>query len=182
MSKRSVFPALSRAIETFIPIQLSGSPLSIWHDYLDLLRFTVTPLVEQLRTEQLITWYCFLVHNRTSGVPTHASDNNLYVHLRMAPAKGVTLKTLKKHLPSACKMTRRVPQPVPQALDRANVTAFTGGSVREGWKVLGDSSEWVLRMLGVHDQKNRIPVENVSQFLHYVGNQLLVQMVRIPMP
>ena len=49
-------PALSRAIETFIPVRLSTSAtaVTVWQDYLDVLRTTVAPLVTELYGDVLI--------------------------------------------------------------------------------------------------------------------------------
>jgi hypothetical protein len=177
-------PALSRGVETFIPIPLppDATPIAIWESYLELLRSKVAPLLQGLIKKRQINWYSFLVHNRQSGVPTKDSDNGLYVHIRMVPSKGITLKRLRPQLPSVCLMTRRIRQPIPNALDNANVNALIGSTAAEGWRVLGESSEWVLRMLQAHRPNAPIPVNNVAQFLHYLGNQLFVRTVGIPMP
>lgn len=174
-------PVLSRGIETFIPIPLPpyATRIAVWQEYLELLRSMVAPLVQRLMESGQITWYSFLIHNRESGVPTHESDNGLYVHLRMVPERRVTLKRLKPQLPSMCLMTRRIPQPVPNTLDKVDVSALVAGSAAEGFRVLGESSEWVLRMLQAHRSNMRIPRDNVEQFLHYIANQLFVTEVDI---
>jgi hypothetical protein len=72
--------------------------------------------------------------------------------------------------------------PNPPSLDKVDIRALSNGQVEEGWKILGESSEWVLRMLDAHDPGKPIPRPNVAQFLHYIGNQLLVEAVGIRMP
>ncbi len=79
-------PNVESIIETFIPIQVSkdATSLQVWQNYLDMLRSVVAPLVRDLTQKGVIHWYCFLVHDRESGVPTSKEDDRLYVHLRMA--------------------------------------------------------------------------------------------------
>jgi hypothetical protein len=177
-------PNLERVIETFIPIGVSKEAVSqqFWQDYLHLLRSVVAPLVRDLRGKGAIDWYCFLVHDRESGVPTSADDEKSYVHLRMSLTKTSDEAEFIKGLPSFCRFSRRMSFPNPSSLDRVDIQALAQGQVEQGWKILGESSEWVLKMLDAHDPGKPIPRQNVVQFLHYLGNQLLVDAVEIRMP
>ena len=177
-------PNLERMIETFIPIGVSKEAISpqFWQDYLHLLRSVVAPLVRDLRARGAIDWYCFLVHDRESGVPTSADDEKPYVHLRMSLTKTSDEAEFIKGLPPFCRFSRRMSFPNPPSLDKVDIQALANGQVEEGWKILGESSEWVLKMLDAHDPGKPIPRPNVAQFLHYIGNQLLVEAVGIRMP
>jgi hypothetical protein len=127
-----------------------------------------------------ITWYGFLVHDKASGVPT--MDEHMYVHLRMCLARSVDPTLFMKQLPSFCQFTRKVHPPSSQSLDTCDVRFFKNSRVEHGWKILGDSSAWALDLLDAHDPKKPVPIQNVAQLLHYLGNQLLVSVVDIPMP
>lgn len=89
---------------------------------------------------------------------------------------------LASQLPPFCKMTRKMPVAQRDRLDNNDVQAFKEQNVEWGWRVLGEGSEWVLRMLESHDPAVRIPPQNVEQLLHYVGNSLLISAVGIRMP
>ena len=52
-----------------------------------MLRSVAAPLVRGLTQKEVIYWYCFLVHDSKSGVPTSKEDDRPYVHLRMALRK-----------------------------------------------------------------------------------------------
>ena len=95
-------PNVESIIETFIPIQVSkdATSLQVWQDYLDMLRSAVAPLVRDLTQRGAINWYCFLVHNWKSGVPTSRDDDRLYVHLRMALTKASNEAEFINQLPS----------------------------------------------------------------------------------
>jgi hypothetical protein len=177
-------PNIERIIETFIPIQVptDATSLQIWQNYLDMLRSVVAPLVRDLTQKGAINWYCFLVHDRKSGVPTGQEDDKLYVHLRMSLVKATHEAEFINQLPSFCYFSRKMTMPDPPSLDNVNIQFLARGRVEEGWKILGESSEWVLKMLDAHDPGKQVPPQNVAQFLHYLGNQLLIKAVQIRMP
>jgi hypothetical protein len=177
-------PNVERMIETFIPIEVSkeAPSIEVWQNYLNMLRSVVAPLVRDLTQKGAINWYCFLVHGRESGVPTSQEDDGAYVHLRMALATVSNEAEFIKQLPSFCRFSRKMSVPNPPSLDHVDIQSLAKGQVEQGWKVLGESSEWVLKMLAAHDPSKQIPRQNVAQFLHYIGNQLLVDFVQIRMP
>lgn len=177
-------PRLSQLVETFIAIPIApGVPaVAVWQDYLDLLRKEVVPLRARLIRQKKIGWFGFLIHNRASGVPTAPSDNGNYIHLRLSPKAGVTPAMLMALLPPSCKMTRRVQQPVPNTMDSMDVSSLKRQSVRHAWHLLGEASEWTLRILEAHTAGKPVPVQNVAQLLHYLGNGLFTSVVGVPMP
>ncbi len=177
-------PNLGTIIETFIPIPVlvNATRIHLWQDYMDLLRAKVIPIVNDLRDRDVINWYCFLVHNRQSGVPTTDTDQGFYVHLRLGLTENAAERQLISELPSYCMMTRRMPVPTSGSLDNIQIDALRNGEVEYGWRILGEGSEWILKMLGDHDERARIPPQNAGQFLHYIGNALFTRMVQIPMP
>ncbi len=177
-------PNLNSAIETFIPIPTSNDApaIAVWQNYLLLLRSHVAPLVRGLTKDGVINWYSFLVHGRQSGVPTSADDDGFYIHLRMTLADSISENELISKIPNYCLMTRRMEVTNPHSLDTVDINFLTDSRVEIGWKILGESSEWVLQLLDSHDPQKQIPPQNVAQFLHYLGNQLFVRAVQIPMP
>src|SRR5208283_2729129 len=102
-------PNLERIVETFIPIQVAkdATAVQVWQDYLDMLRSVVAPLVRDLTQKGTINWYCFLIHNWESGVPTRRDDDKLYVHLRMALTKASNEEEFINQLPSFCHFSRK---------------------------------------------------------------------------
>lgn len=177
-------PNLNSVIETFIQIELSDDvpAIAIWQNYLALLRSHVAPLVRSLLKEGIINWYSFLVHGRQSGVPTSEADDGKYLHLRMALTNPAAEDELVRRLPDYCVMTRKMEVPNLASLDAIDISFLADSRVELGWKILGESSEWVLQLLDSHDPQKSVPPQNVAQFLHYLGNQLFVRVVQIPMP
>ena len=142
-------PNLGRVIETFIRIERreEATAIQVWQDYLHLLRSKVAPLVGHLLNTGIIDWYSFLVHNRASGVPTSEHDFDYYVHLRMGLTDTSSESDLIEQLLSWCQMTQKMRIPHPPSLDSVDVQSLNNGKVEQGWKALGEVSEWVLNML-----------------------------------
>lgn len=86
--------------ETFIRI----SPA----DFCDVLRFKAKPMIFQLRDKGTIEWFCFLIHDKKSGVPTSPDDNNAYVHIRVALRENAEPNDFLKSLPDYCVLTRKI--------------------------------------------------------------------------
>ena len=142
-------PDITRMVETFIRIDVRADLVATWQRYLNLLRLVVAPLIRELMRDRLIDWYSFLVHGRQSGVPTTEEDDGVYIHLGMALAPGIDVASLLDRLPASCVMTRPMPMPNRASLDTIDIQSLTGAKVEWGWRVLGESSEWVLNDAGV---------------------------------
>ncbi len=150
--------------------------------YFATLRTVVSPLVQRLMAEGVINWYAFLVHGRSGGVPATPEDPRSYVHLRLALAGGATEADLLSRLPSECRMTQPMTIAEPPSLDGVKIERLAGQDVRQGWKLLGGASAWVLNFVEAHDADQPIPRINVAQLYHYPGNQLMVRTVGILAP
>jgi hypothetical protein len=175
-----VVPDLSRLIETYIRI---GHPsVHLWAPYLDLLRFQVAPLVTTLRKQGHIGWYSFLVHDRTSGVPTTEGDHDCFIHLCLELVGPATLDHVVAALPRACLFTRVHGQVSPESIYPADASSFCEPQLPKAWALIGATSEWTLDFLASHQSNRPIPIQNVAQFLHYLGNQFMVGATIIPMP
>jgi hypothetical protein len=167
-------PDLSRLVETYLRIGPPPADSRLWVVYVDLLRFRVAPLVGSLRKEQLIGWYSFLVHDRSSGVPTEEADQDLFVHLCLELLGSTSFKQLHDALPKECLFTR-VHGPIDaQTISPADAGSFMQPELPRAWSLIGATSEWTLDFLVSHRGDRPIPTQNVAQFLHYLGNQLMV--------
>lgn len=156
------------------------SATAYWSCYMDILRTKVIPLIDVLKAKRIINWYSFLVHDRESGVPTTAKDKMPYVHLRFELAAEQELDDLKKKLPDYCVMTRRMPPP--GDMSGVDFSRIEQSDLALGWKILGESSEWVLEMVRAQKRGKKVSIQNVNQFLHYIGNQTQGVVVGIRMP
>jgi len=106
---------------------------------MNLLRTKVIPTIDDLNAKKLINWYCFLVHDRSSGVPTTLDDNLPYVHLRFELPDLSKEDDFKNNLPDYCSMTRRMSPPTD--MSGVDKTGLKNEDLNLGWKILGESSE-----------------------------------------
>ena len=144
-------PNFSQLYETFIRIDPASNPI-------DLLRFQIRPLINRLRDERLINWYCFLIHNRESGVPTSADDRNAYFHLRFDLKKSTNKIDF---LPDYCVMTRKVDRTRIESITGVDKSLLKDNQIEEAWKIIG----------AVFCTISPVP----SQFLHFFFNMVSVR-------
>ncbi|MFA6601197.1 MAG: hypothetical protein WC352_04695 [Candidatus Omnitrophota bacterium] len=154
-------PAPDRAFETFIKINPGD-------DCLQVLGQKVKPLIEELTLTKKIGWYCFLVHDRNSGVPTAPDDDSSYWHLRLELAPQIEPEALASSLPSYCLMTRKIF--FGDEIGGIDKNLLKNGNVMDAWRILGEQSEWMLRMLDIHTGEGLPLRRQVAQFLHYFAN------------
>jgi hypothetical protein len=173
-------PNLSRVVETFVPCCDSREAVRLWEAYFCFLRRTVSPIVRQLQRDAMVGWFSFLVHDCASGVPCPPEDTRFFIHLRLELLGEGRIADLD--LPPTCLYTRIMPSVDERSLGSAHVSALVEPSVPNGWALLGLSSEWVLQLAERHKDNVSMPHQNVAQFLHYLGNQLLIRATTIPMP
>ena len=158
-------PDLDRMWETFIRIESSlDLPSSI--------RIRVYPTILGLRQKEIIDWYCFLIHNRKSGVPTTEDDDSAYLHIRFSLRKDINPKDV---LPDYCVMTRKVkPKAVAnisisqtEVMDKSKIK---DEKIEKAWRIIGEQSEWLLNLLDIYKEDARITPKQVLPFLHYFAN------------
>lgn len=177
-------PNTEMVVETFIPVPITSqvTTLQLWQQYVSILRTKVSPLVKNLKGSKLISWYSFLLHNRASGVPSTPDDVGLYIHLRVELAPFIQENQVRKALPDYCQMTRIMPGPHPHPISGLDASFMKDGDIAQAWKVLGESSEWVLSMLDAHAPDQDLPLQHLAQFLHFIGNQVMASSLGIPTP
>lgn len=167
-------PNLNRMWETFIRI---GLPSAFSHErFYHMARFMVHHTASDLENKKIIDWFCFLIHNRDSGqIPTSHDDNNLYFHIRVSLREGVRSEEFLDSLPKYCVMTREVKR---ERVDHISIgknvfidtSLFRKEKIEEAWRILGEQSEWFLKMLDTFKENIKITPLQVGPFLHYYSN------------
>lgn len=160
-------PDLSQMWETFIKMS--------WEDirlgrHVNILRFKISPMVSWLKDNGVINWYCFLIHDRGSGVPTTEDDDNPYFHIRFALEKDVESDEFLLSLPNYCIMTRKMERNQVESISGIDKSLLKNEEIEEAWRIIGEQSEWLLEMLNIHKEDADIPLQHVAQFLHFFAN------------
>lgn len=156
-------PDLASVYETFVRLPTRVD----YSGYYEFLRTEIAPLLEELTTAGIVGWYSFLLHTHSQGVPTSSDDPSFYVHLRLEAPSVHSVDELIQRLPPTCLWTRSASN-----IDNPKWTHIPGTmSPSNYWRVLGEASEWVLRMIKAHTNDAPVPGRNVAQFVHYIHNQ-----------
>jgi hypothetical protein len=165
-------PNIDRMWETFIKIPNENNIIR-FDALFNTIRCKVSEIITQLKNEGSINWYCFLIHNQSSGVPTTQDDKNPYFHIRMA------LDENYKHgfpnLPEYCLMTRKIKRKWVENISITqelvfDVSLFKHESIEEVWRIIGEQSEWLLRTFDAYKENVIIPPIHIIEFLHYYSN------------
>ena len=168
-------PNLNRTWETFIKIGLPNEvPLAKFYH---MIRTNVYPTISDLKQKGIIDWYCFLVHDRKSGVPTTEDDDNLYFHIRFSLKKEINSKDF---LPKYCVMTRKVKLEwvTDISITKTEVmdkSLFKNGEIEEAWRIIGEQSEWLFSLLDIYKEDVKITRKQILPFLHYYANMTQLQ-------
>jgi hypothetical protein len=127
-------------------------------DVLHAMRYNVMPLITRMKP----FWYCFLVHDRASGVPTKAGDTNLYIHLR---AQFESKKKIK--FPSSWEMTREIE--LPKEIAGVDMRVMPP---KMAWDLLHLQSELFLHILAFNRPGSDpfTVLKHTRQFLHFFAN------------
>ena len=165
-------PDLDRIWETFVRLQIEPRrtlPDSIFNT----VRTRISPLIS--RIDELIDWYCFLVHGKKSGVPTAENDGNAYFHIRVSLKQNAKPDDFLESLPTYCLMTRKVEREWVKDISIGEGTKFDTSllkdqKIEEVWRIIGEQSEWLLNMLSIYRDDIQIPLQHIGQWFHYFFN------------
>lgn len=166
-------PNLDKMWETFIRIPTENGQIR-YSVLFDIIRFRISPLILHLKNNGIINWYCFLIHDRNSGVPTTPDDKSAYFHVRMAIKKTGEFDTTK-YIPDYCVMTRRIDRKLvehisitPEIIFDTSLLKHEG--IEEIWRIIGEQSAWLLETLNAYKEDIDIPPLHITEFLHYYSN------------
>jgi hypothetical protein len=170
-------PDLDRLWETFI--RFSWSDLSSG-GHIGLIRDKVASTISVLKAKGNVGWYCFVIHDKNSGVPTSEDDDYLYFHIVFSLEKRINPVDV---LPIYCVLTRKVDSEDAKSISVNNsgaefdVSLFKDESIEEVWRLIGEQSEWLLNLLSAFKENVNIPASYIKRFLnHYTDMTALVMM------
>jgi hypothetical protein len=153
-------PDLSRVIETSVPI-----PSLEFGACLGQLRLDVLPHIRKLQAGGQLRWFSFLIHPASQLLDGDPDDRTPVIHIRLEPTDDLDTDQFIALLPS------HFDRPVLRALseiDGLDPSILCDGDWAHGWRLVGESSDWVLTLLENH-QATPTP-QQVVQFLHYITN------------
>jgi len=167
-------PDLNQMWETFIKIPTDDNRVGFSLLYNNI-RSKIYPMISRLEDNDMINWYCFLIHDRNSGVPTSEDDKKPYFHIRFTLKKDVDPSKFQDSLPNYCVMTsKRKRRPI-ESIAGIDKSLLKNEEIEEAWRIIGEQSEWFLEMLNIHKEGVDIPPQQIAQFLHFYANMTQLQ-------
>ena len=152
--------------ESFVEIKSCGT-CHAQQDVLKTLSDEIVPVVSNLELSKIVRMYCFLIHDRKSGVPT--KKKGAFVHIRFWLEKGVMPSQLKKNLTKSFTMTRKVNESKLREINGLDMSKLQVKS-DSAWILISNQSRWVVSMIVHHKQ---LPSrQHRRQFLHYLSNMV----------
>ncbi len=167
---------MNRMWETFI--RFSWNELSSGA-HIGLIRDKVGYTISMLKAKGNVDWYCFWIHDRSTGVPTSSDDGYLYFHIRFE---------LKKHVnpvdivPIYCIMTRKVEREwvslfsIDDKSTPFDISLLRHSSVEEVWRLIGEQSEFLLNLLDSFKDNANIPASHIRRFLNHFTDMTAMPM------
>lgn len=150
--------------ETFVRFSWEDVPLG---RHIAIIREKIFPLISRLENEEIINWYCFLIHDGKHGVPTNENDKNPYFHIRFALIKDIDPKNF---LPDYCVLTRKIEVGWVEEITGIDKPLLKNEEIEEAWRIIGEQSEWLSRTLDIFKSDVDIPLRDIGQFLHFYAN------------
>lgn len=163
-------PDLDQLWETFIKIPTEDDTINLNNIY-NTIRSKIYPMISRLRNSGILNWYCFLIHNRHSGVPTSEDDDNPYFHIRLELEKNINPNDF---LPSYCVMTRMIRRKQVESIAGIDKSLLKNEEIEEAWRIIGEQSEWLFELFNIYREDAEIPPEQIGQFLHFYANMTCV--------
>lgn len=163
-------PDLEQMWETFIRIPVEGGTIHL-DDVYNAIRTKISPLIVGLRGDGVLNWFCFLIHNRQSGVPASEGDDSPYFHIRLEFKRDILPSNV---LPSYCIMTRKIHRKEVESISGINKSLLKNEEIEEAWRMIGEQSEWLLELFNIHREGADMPPEQIGQFLHFFANMTCI--------
>ncbi len=161
-------PNLENVWEVFVKL---GLPQNVTiPQVFNTIRSKLSPMLQGLKKDQTIKWYCFLIHgSRKTG------DPNLFFHIRLEPKDEINDKAqINNILPDYCEKEMTAlfmdVEGNSQEINGIDKNLLKNGEIEEAWRILGEQSEWLMNMLNIYKDNVEIPIGQITQFMHFYLN------------
>jgi hypothetical protein len=159
-------PKLDMIVDTYIRIKDRNL-----QQYISQLRTELIPEIRKLEREEAIIWYAFLVHDYKELGGRVPPTDDWFIHLRLGLDKGADIEKFISELP------KHFEKPIKKGY--SSVDGIDGNILKNkdwayAWKVHGEASEWILRMIESHSDDAEIHIRQIIQFMHFITNPLSI--------
>ena len=143
-----------------------------WENAMFILINKLIPVITILQEKCGAEWYCYLIHNNQNGLSI-PNNNGLQFHLRFENSNNLSIDQVKSFLPEYCLMLQKIDKPLTE-ISGINNSLLKGNDIALAWKVIGESCEWIIKMLLIHNTEgineiSKLP-DQILQFQHFITN------------
>lgn len=122
----------------------------------DTIRYEMSK-ISDLHKNGEVNWYYFTIKG---------DNQNLYFDIRFTTDKN----NPNEFLPKSCINTRKIPPD--RKISDVEIALLLNEDATEGWRIVGDQSEFVIRLVRAHKEEIEIPNDQIMQFIHFFMNPL----------
>jgi len=156
-------PDLSQIVETHVPLEAYDMI-----NCLNQLRRDVLPQIRRLQADGHLRWFSFLMHTADQLLEhENYDDSTPVIHIRLEPSPGLDIKRFIEQIQSP--FVKPVPRPL-GPISGPDVSLLAEGEWAHAWRIIGESSEWILCFLEAHP--GDVTSSQLTQFLHYISNPM----------
>jgi hypothetical protein len=158
-------PDLGRVMEAYVPVKA----VEFGPEYLGQMRSDIVAPLRDLRAKGLIGWYGFLLHGCPQNLVSSATADAC-VHLLLERGPGVDPEEFRAKAPP---QFRNIDGSGPSNIAGLDRAQLKDSDWTYAWKLIGQSSAWVVELLSTHGDSTISP-EQLVQFMHYITNPLFL--------
>lgn len=155
--------------ETFVPLKRCFCCKQNEKVWVTVQKYVIPKMIELEECGVVFRW-CFLIHNKESGVPT--ASNKLFVHIRAELTPDVSHGRFVNFLGPRFYMTRRIVEGKMDQIAGLNLDRITGRE-EEAWSLLCTQTQFAVKLLGAY--KKTPKAREIGQWLHYFSNMFLME-------
>jgi hypothetical protein len=103
----------------------------------------------------------------------HGEGNSVYFDVVVSLKNSVSEEALKNSLQtlSCCSTPEKLPHGFGESIGDITTTQLRNDDVLEAWKLIGEQSEWVMKMVNAH-KDSALTVGQFKQFMHFFTNAI----------
>lgn len=116
--------------------------------------------ISKLHETGEVCGYYFLLHNK------HEDQSNAYFDVIFTTDK----EDPNTFLPRCCIDTKKIPPD--KKISDIDVTLLVNGDSTEGWRIVGEQSEFIIKLVCAHKENMEIPSDQIVKFMHFFMNPL----------
>lgn len=158
-------PNLERLWRVWIKIGQPQNDQMLFSIAASIIKSQISEAVTILEGQEMIDWYYFLIHGKNDD------PNNAYFDVVFSVREDKKFEDFVKALPIYCLNPEQLAKGFGDSISGLTKSQLKNDEIEEAWKIIGEQSEWVIRMLASHKDGD-ISIQQYVQFMHFYMNMM----------